>query len=273
MRIETVRTGGFSMNFCRFGRGGEPLVILPGMGVQRVLDSADAIASAYRALAEDFTLYVFERRNDMPADYPVRDMARDTAAAFEALGLGAVNLFGASQGGMMALVIAAEHPALVKRLALGSTSARVTDARYRAVFEPWAALARSGDAAALYLAFGEALYPGRMYEKLKPLLRDAAKAVTDEDMRRFATEARAMRGFDILDELGGIACPTLVLGAADDRVLGGAASGEIAERVKGAALHMYDGYGHAAYDLAPDYKARLLQFLAGRGQADGEDGT
>jgi len=24
---------------------------------------------------------------------------------------------------------------------------------------------------------------------------------------------------------------------------------------------MYDGYGHAAYDTAPDYKARMLSFL------------
>jgi hypothetical protein len=24
---------------------------------------------------------------------------------------------------------------------------------------------------------------------------------------------------------------------------------------------MYDGYGHAAYDTAPDYKERILDFL------------
>lgn len=26
-------------------------------------------------------------------------------------------------------------------------------------------------------------------------------------------------------------------------------------------LHMYDGYGHAAYVFAPDYKERLLRFF------------
>ena len=26
-------------------------------------------------------------------------------------------------------------------------------------------------------------------------------------------------------------------------------------------LCMYDGYGHAAYDMAPDYKERILEFL------------
>ena len=179
MRIDTVRTGGFTMDYCQFGGGKAPLVILPGLSVQRVMASANAIGSAYRALARDFTIYVFERRNDMPEPYAVRDMARDTVLALEALGLGPVNLFGASQGGMMAMQIAIEHPALVKRLALGSTSPRVSDARYRQVFAPWARLARAGDAAALYTAFGERVYPKRWFDKLRPLLLDAAKAVTD----------------------------------------------------------------------------------------------
>ncbi len=261
MRIETIDTGAFTMDCCRFGQG-EPLVILPGISVQRVMASAGAVASAYRRLAERFTIYVFERVNDMPAVYSVRDMARDAAAALKALNLGPVNLFGASQGGMIAMVVAVECPALVKKLAVGSTSARISDARYARVFEPWARLAKAGDASALYPAFGEAVYPKKWFDKLRPLLADAANAVTEEDLRRFATQTEAMRGFDILDDLGRIACPTLVIGSGDDAVFGGAASGEIAARVRNAGLFMYEGYGHAAYDLAPDYKARLMEFLA-----------
>jgi hypothetical protein len=30
---------------------------------------------------------------------------------------------------------------------------------------------------------------------------------------------------------------------------------------------MYDGYGHAAYDFAPDYKEQVLKFLSD-GQTD-----
>ena len=264
LRIDTLHTGAFSMDYCRFGRGGDALVILPGIGVQRVMASAKAVASAYRALAEEFTVYVLERRNALPPAFTVEDMANDAAEAIEALRLGPVCLFGASQGGMMALRIAIERPELVRRLAVGSTSARVTDARYRSVFEGWARLGKAGDAAALYPAFGEAIYPARMFRMLRPLLLDTAKAVTEEDMRRFVTMTEGLKGFDVSEGLGRIACPTLVLGAADDRVLGGEASEEIAARVRGAELHMYEGYGHAAYDLAPDYKARLLGFFSGR---------
>ena len=140
IQIETVRTGAFTMDFFRFGQGRRPLVILPGLSVQSVMGASSAVAGAYRPLTEDFTIYVFDRRKELPASYPVEEMARDTAAALCALGLARVCLFGASQGGMLAMKIAAEQPALVERLALGSTAARVTEARGR-VMDTWIRLA------------------------------------------------------------------------------------------------------------------------------------
>lgn len=261
MRVDAVSTDGFTMDYCRFGQGKAALVILPGMSVQRVMPSASAVAQSYAAMAEDFTVYVFERRNDMPAGYAVCDMARDTASAIRALGLGSVNLFGASQGGMMALVMAMEQPELVRAMVLGSTSAQVTAAQYREVFGRWAALAGAGDAAALYLAFGEALYPKRLFGKLRPLLLENAKAVTEEDLRRFIAQAEAMKGFDVRRDLAKIACPTLVIGDSHDRVFGGESAARLAGGIRGSELSMYDGYGHAAYDLAPDYRERMRRFL------------
>ena len=175
MWVGTVDAGAFTMDCCRFGQGRETLVILPGISLQRVMGTAGAIAGAYRKLAESCEICVFERRNDMPPGYGVRDMALDTARAMEALGLGPAHLFGASQGGMMAMALAALRPELVKRLILGSTSARISDERYGAVFEPWARLARAGDAAALCRTFAEAVYPRRVFGKLGPLLSELAE--------------------------------------------------------------------------------------------------
>ena len=259
--IETITTEAFTMDYFRFGRGKTPLVILPGLSVDSVMRYAQSIANAYQLLADAFTVFVFDRRKDLPAGYAVRYMGRDTAAALAALNLRRACVFGASQGGMIAMTLALEHPELVQRLALGSTSAKVEDAQFRTI-ERWIAQAKAGDAAALYRAFGEALYPAAFYARLRPLLEETAKAVTDADLRRFAVLAEAARGFNVLGELPRLACPVLVLGADDDRVLSGAASREIARAVPRSQLHMYDGYGHAAYDLAPDYKERLLRFFA-----------
>ena len=62
MRIETVHTPDFSMDYLRFGSGERTLVILPGLSVQSVMGLGDAIAAAYRPLEEKYTIYVFDRR-------------------------------------------------------------------------------------------------------------------------------------------------------------------------------------------------------------------
>ena len=260
IQFETVRTAEFTMDCFRFGYGEQPLVILPGLSADSVMRSADAVANAYQALNADFTVYVLDRRKDLPPVYPVRDMARDTAAALRALGLRQVDLFGASQGGMIAMEIAIAQPDLVRKLVLGSTSARVTDEQFRTM-DAWIQLAKSGNSAELFRAFGAAVYPQTMFEAAQAFFAEAANAVTEADLKRFVILAEGARNFDVTDDLKKIACPVLVLGAADDRVLGAQASLALAQRLPNAVLHMYDGYGHAAYDTAPDYKERIRGFL------------
>ncbi len=261
--VETVRTDAFAMDYFRFGQGEDVLVILPGLSVQSVMGYADSVAEAYALLAEDYTLYVFDRRTDLPASYSVRDMAQDTAAAIRALGLKDVCLFGASQGGMIAMEIAIEQPDLVRKLALGSTSACVGEAQFETV-EKWIRLAQAGDSAGLYLAFGEAIYPAAVFEQSRGLLLEAAETVTEEELARFVVLAEGMKGFDVTADLKKIACPVLVIGSEDDAVLGADASRRIAENLDpqtGHVLYLYDGYGHAAYDTAPDYRERLRDFF------------
>lgn len=114
IKIETIKTDKFTMDYFRFGEGKETLVILPGLSVQSVMASADAVADAYRPLTDDFTIYLFDRRKELPDSYSVYEMAQDTAEAIQAAGLEHVNLFGASQGGMIAMIITLEHPELEK---------------------------------------------------------------------------------------------------------------------------------------------------------------
>ena len=62
----TVRTDGFEMDYFRFGRGDRKLVVLPGLSVESVMIYAPSAAQAYRPLAEDFTVWVFDRRKTLP---------------------------------------------------------------------------------------------------------------------------------------------------------------------------------------------------------------
>ena len=251
------------MDYLRFGNGSEPLVILPGLSVQSVMLVADAVVKAYAPLANDFAIYLLDQRRDLPDPYTVSDLARDACEALRVLGLDRVCVFGASMGGMMGLELAISYPDLIRKLALGSTTARILD-KERQLFEGWAELAERGDAAALYLAFGEAVYPPGVLAQLREQLFEAAKTVTDEDLRRFAILARGIETFDVTERLEKIACPVLAIGVEDDRVLDARGMQEIADRLAGKPgfeFHLYDGYGHAAFDTAPDYKDRLLRFF------------
>lgn len=261
--VDQVCTDAFQMRYFRFGTGKAPLVILPGLSVQSVIGLARAVASAYAPLAEDFTVYVFDRRETLPPVYDIRAMAQDTAVALRDLGLRDVCLFGASQGGMIAMALAIHHPDLVKKLAVGSSAASVSSAQFQTI-EHWMQLAAAQDGAALYRDFGAHIYPPAVFEEYKAALAFAGKSVTAAELSRFLTLAESIRNFSVLNDLCKIRCPVLVLGDRDDAVLGAAASEEIAAHLSPntpKTLFLYEGYGHAAYDLAPDYKTRLLDFF------------
>ena len=104
-----------------------------------------------------------------------------------------------------------------------------------------------------------------MFEQSRELLTEAAKTVTPDELKRFVIMAEGIRDFNVIDDLGKISCPVLVIGSNDDKVLGGETSRQIMECLSdkpGCELFMYDGYGHAAYDIAPDYRERMLKFFA-----------
>ena len=263
MKIETVKTGKFNMDFFKFGHGKKALVVLPGLSVQSVTLFADEIEQAYRPLANDFTVNVFDRRKELPPVYSMDDMAKETAEAIAAVGIGRACIFGASQGAMISMKIAASHPEIAEKLVLASAAERISDENSE-ILQKWIDLAQKGDAESLYLAFGEAIYPQDVFEVSRGILAEAAKSVTQAELLRFIILAKAAAGFDAVQELETICCPTLVVGDTHDRVFGGRAAYAIYDRLKNncdAELFLYNGYGHALYDTAPDFKQRILHFL------------
>lgn len=261
--VGTVNTDRLTMDYCKFGSGEQTFVILPGIAVQSVMPLADAIAGQYRLLTGDYTVYVFDRRKDMPDTYSVHEMAHDTAEAMRALGLEGADIFGASQGGMMAMIIAADDPELTGRIIVGSSEAHVSDDDFR-FFDKCIDLAKDGSCEEFYLYFGEAMYPAEVFEAVRNQLKAAAATVTEEELRRFIIMTEGMRGLDLTDELSRIKCPVLVIGSKADKVFGADASVQIHDGLvnsRDRELYMYDGYGHAVYDLAPDYQERILDFL------------
>lgn len=247
------------MNYLKFGKGKKILVLVPGLSVQSVLLMGDAVAHDYKIFTDNYTVYLIDRREDVPPVYSVEDMARDTAEKMKELGLSDVCLVGASQGGMIAMLIAAWYPELVHKLVLASSAARVTELG-NTVIRGWISMAEKKDGPGLYLDFLKKVYPSYMFDKYKDAFVFAGNSVKPEELEHFIIIARGAENFDATSELGKIQCPVLVTGSDDDAVLGAEASREIA-RILGCQIHMYTDYGHDCYDTAPDYKERLYQFF------------
>lgn len=260
MFTDTVHVGDISMRYFSFGEGERAFVILPGIDTKSVILSAKAVEAAYRDFGARYKVYCFDRRLDMPEGYTIRAMASDTAAVMRALSISGADIFAASQGGMIAMCLALDHPDLVHALVLGSTAA-CSDPAIEDGTAEWIRLAEARDMTALTEDFITRLYSPQTIGKYKDLLIHMNDNVTDEDIRRFIIQAKALCGYDIRPELPQISCPVLAIGCLGDKVLPARCSEEIA-RLTGGELYLYgEEFGHCVFDEVPDYKQRIMDFL------------
>ena len=259
----TVRSDSFEMDYFRFGSGPDLLVIIPGLSIRSVLLSAEAVADEYSIFERDYTVYLFDRRTDMPENYSTFEMAMDTSDAMKALGLYDVCLFGASQGGMIAMLIAAMRQELVKKLALAS-SASFTTKDAETVIHRWIDYAESGDGVGLFLNFGEMVYPRSLFDKYRDIFAEEGKKITREELSRFQKAAKGLIKFDARKEIRSIKCPVLIISSSDDAVIGAESVNALARQIGNgfqSELILYEGFGHAVYDTAPDCRERLFKFF------------
>lgn len=258
--IKTVVTGDIQTDYTVFGSGPKIFVILPGLSVHSITSSAFAIETAYKVFTEEYTVYVFDRPEPLEKGCTVHDLAVYTAMAMKALGLENADVFGVSQGGMMAEYLAADYPELVNRLILGSSAARI-NCTFAGILEDWKRFASGKNGKALAESFADSVYSEATLKEYRDVIISMNGKITYEEYGRFMILAESCEGFDCTAELSRIKCPVLVIGSKGDRIMTAAASEELAEKLK-CELYLYgDGYGHAVYDEAPDYKQRCLDFL------------
>lgn len=259
-----VRIDGETMNYVEFGRGEKPLVLLPGLGdglspVHGRIQAL-ALAWAYRQFAGAFKVYLFSRKNGLSAGYSTRDMARDQAEAMRTLGISTAYVMGVSQGGMIAQYLAINYTELVEKLVLAVTLSRQNET-VREVVSGWVEMAERGDYQRLMIDTAEKLYSKKYFKKHRFLYSLLGRAGAPDSFDRFLIQAASCLEHNAYPELEKIICPTLVVGGDDDRIAGAGASVELAEKIKGSELFLYQGLGHAAYEEAADFNSRVLNFL------------
>ena len=257
-----IPIGNTDMEYICFGRGEKVLILLPGLGdaLSTVKGTALPMAVMYHIFAKDYRVYMFSRKNSLPAGYTTRDMAKDQAEAMEELGIEKADILGVSMGGMIAQHLAIDFPEKVGKLVLTVTSARPNPTLVESV-EEWIALAKAGDAAGFMDSNLRRLYSEAYYRKNKWMAPIVGKLTKPKSYDRFFVQAEACLTHDAYEDLHSIRVPTLVIGGEKDLALGGGASREIAAVIPGAELLMYEQWGHGLYEEEKEFNKKVLEFL------------
>ncbi|MBR0082001.1 MAG: alpha/beta hydrolase [Clostridia bacterium] len=250
------------MRYASFGTGKKALVLLPGLsdGLATVQGKAALLAGPYRLFFDRYTVYLFSRKEKMPAGYSIRGMAEDQATVLKTLGIDRACVMGVSQGGMIAQYLAIDHPERVEKLVLAVT-APCSSPMIAANVSRWVDMAQRGAHRELMIDTAENSYSEARLKKMRklyPLIGLLGKPKTYE---RFFRNADAILQFDALSDLEKIPCPTLILAGEQDRTVGVEASHILHNRIANSDLFVYPGLGHAAFEEAPDFNRRVFDFL------------
>lgn len=252
------------MTYITFGRGEKPLVMIHGLSARSIKGMAVSMACLYRIFAGDYKVCLFDRREHIPEDVTVRDLAADIGRAMDALGIANADVFGVSQGGMIAQYLAIDRPDLVNRLVLGVTLSRNNET-VKSVIKRWIELTELGDMKALVRDMAEKMYSDAYVKRYRPFMPLLTLLQKPKDTGRFITLAKACLTCNAYEELDKIKCPVFVIGGKQDQIVTGEASEEIAEKVQ-CEIYMYEKLGHAAYEEAKDFNQKVYQFLTGAKQ-------
>lgn len=254
---EDVSINGIVMSYARFGSGEKVFVIIPGLSVSKVTPNARAVERQYSEAAKNHAVYLFDRRDNVPEKYNVHDIAEDTASVMKHLGIEKACVLGVSQGGMIAMDMAINHPELVSRLILCVTCAYL-NGKLKESISYWRTAAESGDSLVLNKAFVNRLFSQKLLERSGEALASVMPKYSEETFGSFIKALDNLECFDLRAELHKIVCPVYVIGAENDAVMGAGTSEELAHQL-GCEYYIYPEYAHGVYDEAPDFAKRAAE--------------
>lgn len=260
MSVFSAEIGNNKIRYVKFGEGSKNFVIIPGLSLTSVMNSAAAIESAYSIFSKDYTVYLFDRAEQVSDNPTIKEFADDIVKAMDVIGLENAYFAGFSQGGMIAQQIALDYPEKVIKMVVGSSASRLCD-KAKANIEKWIKLADEDTPVSLNRSFFELVYSQAFLDAVgSETVAFLEQQGTKEDMEKFKKVASACLTFDAYERLNDIKCDTLVIAGGEDKVLTADASCEMAKKI-GCEIFVYENGSHASYDEAPDYKEKMKNFF------------
>jgi pimeloyl-ACP methyl ester carboxylesterase len=256
-----VPTNGTELHVVEAGSG-PPLVFIHGLGWSHALfrRQIERYGDRYRVVAGDTRGHASSAKP--PGPYSMDDLAADWRGVLDALHIRHCAIVGFSQGGMIAMKLAAEAPERIAALALlGTASYFAPEAK--AIMEERLAAAKAAGPKAGAEAAARGIFSAGFAGKHPDVIArfvDVRSAASGEAL---AAATRALFDFDIRPALGRVRCPVTILHGDADRLLLPDHAREIARLLPQAELAFAAGAGHMLPLEAPQLVDETLdRFLA-----------
>ena len=248
-----------------FGEG-PPLVVFPGVGMTNANPTGIQRWGEVRLLsplARAFTVYRVGRRVGLKSGTTIADLANEYAVALgEEFGR-PVDVLGISTGGSIALQLAVDRPAVLRRLVVAGAAYRLSE--YGRGFQRRTAeLSAAGDRRGLARMQAPDVTDSRLGRRIAGGLLWLAgplfirRAWDPSDM--IAT-IEAEDAFDVGERLGEISAPTLVIGGGRDRFYPAELFKETARRTPNARIVIYEDRAHGGTFADRRFGTDVIAFL------------
>jgi 3-oxoadipate enol-lactonase len=250
------------------GSGKDTVLLIMGLGGR----AADWGTVFPAALAQKFRVVRFDNRGTgkspkAAAGYSLSDLAADAIGILDKIGAERAHIIGISMGGMIAQLVAIEHPERVNKLVLmathmGGPNIEQMHPDAQALFDP-ALFLNNDPAGAMRRTLTVIASPGwidRDPESVQTLM-DQAKA-EPTPATTFMAQLHALMSSDRSETIRTIVAPTLVVHGLDDKLIRPSNGEELARRIPGAKLVLLPQCGHMPmYEKATELAQIVVDFL------------
>jgi pimeloyl-ACP methyl ester carboxylesterase len=255
--------------------GGEPLLLIMGLGMQLIAWHEDFVASlvqrGFRVIRFDNRDIGLSQRFDhlgvsnltvdalkysvglpVRSAYSLADMAADSAGVLDALGIASAHVCGASMGGMIAQQLALRHPRRVKSLTLMMTSSgsrrlpgpslKVRAAMISRPKKPGDETSIVAHLMGIYRLIGSPAYPAEGGYLEGRLTMSVRRSVRPDAVARQLTAIAADGDRSAL--LARLTLPVQIIHGLADPLVPVAAAHDLKRKIAGAELDVIEGMGH-----------------------------
>jgi pimeloyl-ACP methyl ester carboxylesterase len=288
--VPQINVNGLAFEYESFGSASRPVVMLiMGLGAQLIrwplrfcdklvergfrvirFDNRDIGLSAKMdgAPVPELAMIVTARMAGLPVKVPytLQDMAADTVGLMDALKIEKAHIVGASMGGMIAQLVAADYaPRVLSLTSIMSTTGNPTlPPPTRAASAVLMSRAPNPSDLEAYVQHSLNTLrtigsPGVPFDEAGARERLIAEVTRNYNPAGFGRQLAAVtENGDRREKLRGIRVPTMVIHGADDPLVPVASGRDTADNIAGAELCIIPGMGH---DLPPQYHDQVVDAI------------